>query len=105
MMKTLTAILSFTPIISMPLGFIMIFTGVIIGEAGNDIGWIILILAYLLILAVVVVTWVDIIWFIIIVCRKREWTTDKKVIWGLLIYFLNVFVFPVFWWKCLKDEY
>ncbi len=104
MKKMLTAILSFTPIISLPLGFIMLFAGVFIGEAGNDIGWIILIFSYLLLFAAVIVTWVDIIWFIIIVCKKREWPSDKKVLWGLLIYFFNVFVFPVFWWKCLKDE-
>lgn len=52
----------------------------------------------------VIICWVDIIWFIVLTCRRKDWDANKKVIWSVVLYMLNVFVFPIYWFLCLRTE-
>lgn len=45
------------------------------------------------------------IWYIIKTCKNPEFTTGTKVGWGVALYFLNVFVFPVYWFMYISKEY
>ena len=105
MKKTIMGILSIAPIVLLALTFLMMIGGMVMTEtASEDTGIVIVILSTVVAFVSVILTWVDIIWFIIIACKKPGWNTENKVIWGLLLYFFNVFVFPVFWWKYIRND-
>ncbi|MBE5865494.1 MAG: hypothetical protein E7292_04655 [Lachnospiraceae bacterium] len=104
MKKTLIGIMSFAPIVLFAVSMIMLVIGMVMAEtSGGDAGLALAITACVVMFICVAVTWVDIVWFIIIACRK-DWPTDKKVVWGLLVYFLNMLVFPFFWWNAIVKD-
>lgn len=44
------------------------------------------------------------IWQIVGVIKNKNVETFQKVVWCLFLYFLNVFVFPVYWFVFLRKE-
>lgn len=105
MKKTLIGIMSFAPIVLFVVSIIMMVVGIVMSETSSeDAGLALAMISCVLMFVCVAVVWIDIIWFIIIVCRKKHWPTDKKVVWGLLVYLLNIFVFPFFWWNAIVKD-
>ena len=102
MKKTLTGIMAFAPLVLLVLTFVIPFAMI---AAGDDLGMGLGIFSMIVPVLCVLLTFVDIIWFIVIACRKSHWDTTQKVIWGIVLYCLNIVAFPFFWWLAiLKDE-
>lgn len=106
MKKVLSCILSFIPAISL---FISIASAIALSLKGDtyidpsDMYLVVLIFA-ITILAVVS-CYAVMIFYMVKACKNPYLTTGTKVLWCVLLYFLNVFVFPVFWFIYLKNEY
>ena len=50
------------------------------------------------------ITLIDTIWFIVYTCKQPQWPTEKKVIWGIVLYSFNFLVFPIFWWLYVRVD-
>lgn len=104
-------IIAFVPGISFVLTFVFMIIGSIgmafAETSGNEAAM--LILSVVMILAVIcsfvaaIMAWVGIIWFIILACKNPTFDTTQKVLWCIGLYCLNVFIFPVYWAKYLRD--
>ena len=44
------------------------------------------------------------IWLIIKTVNKQDMSTTGKVVWCVCFYFLNIFVFPVYWFVYIRKE-
>lgn len=102
MKKIMSCLLSFSPLITLVVSMVLLFgtsiVGGIIGE--QTVPWwlmIFMILATILAFAAVILTFVVMIMYIIKTCKNTELSAEKKVIWCIVLYFLNVFAYPVFW--------
>lgn len=108
MNKKLTCIASLAPIVGVVFGFIgMVIIAFAMEEtevAGAIFGVGGMMVSFLLILIGVIMCWVDIIWFIVLTCKRKDWDTSEKVIWSIVLYMLNIFVFPVYWYLYLRTE-
>ena len=96
MKNKVMGIMSVAPIV------LLLFTGVLFGigfciaadtpEAGVPL----YITALIVELAAVAIVWINIIWFIILACKKQTWTTGKKhygVYWFIALMFLYFLYF------------
>ncbi len=99
--KWFTCFLSFAPIVLIIISFVGLF-----GASGpsSEINPVLGTAYVLLTLVGVIIGWVDIIWFIVLTCRRKDWDVNKKVIWSIVLYLLNFFVFPIYWFLCLRTE-
>ncbi len=108
MNKMLTCIASLAPIVGVGLGIVMAIMVAFIGEgtgfAGAIAGYGFIIGSFVFVLIGVAMCWVDIIWFIVLTCKRKDWDTSMKVIWCIMIYMLNIFVFPVYWFLYLRVD-
>lgn len=52
----------------------------------------------------VLMCWVDIFWFIYMAIKNKQLDNNMKIVWCVLLYLLNIFVFPVFWFMVIRKE-
>ena len=98
--KATLGIMAYTPLVSflMTMGFVMFCS--IMEEAGASIGSeeeVIVIVGLLISFICVISAYVDMAVFIIRAGENRKLSVGEKVMWGVLMYFFNIFVFPIFW--------
>lgn len=106
MKKVLSCILSFLPLVMMALTFLVFFIAILIfGEGTMSSGESVLMIGLILFeLIGVALTYVIMIWYMIKTCKNPGFTTGTKVLWCLLLYFFNLFVFPVYWFLYIRKE-
>lgn len=107
MKKVLTGLLAFLPIILLVVSLVMIVAFMFTFAAeetlyGSELIFPIIMLA--VIVLAVILTYAAIITFVIMVFKDDSLSIGWKIGWGCLLYFFNVFVFPVFWFRriCFK---
>ena len=54
--------------------------------------------------AYVVFSWVIVIAAIVFALTSRHISPSRKGVWTLLLFFLNMFALPVFWYKCIWSQ-
>ncbi len=106
MKKILTCIASVVPLLGMGIGAIMAFGSIIfLGEMMEDPVTTVL---YFLGLAIMMIgglmCWVDIVWFIVIAVKNKKLSDMQKLVWGIVLYMVNVLAFPVFWFMVIRKE-
>lgn len=74
--------------------------GMMSDEALSGLALFLLIGAILAVIAVYGVM----IWQFVGVIKNKNVTNFQKVVWCLFLYFLNIFVFPVYWFVFLRKE-
>ena len=52
----------------------------------------------------VIATYGVMIWLIVKTAKKQDMGTGEKVVWCVCFYFLNIFVFPVYWFVYIRKE-
>lgn len=108
MNKTLTCIASLAPIVGVVFGFGGMMIIAFMLEDAETAGALLsvgsMMFSFILIFIGVIMCWVDIFWFIALTCKRKDWDTSKKVIWSIVLYMLNIFVFPVYWYLYLRTE-
>lgn len=57
-----------------------------------------------MILAGIILVYVSMIVFILTVCKNPFFDNGKKVFWGLMLYFFNMFVYPIYLHKYVLRE-
>lgn len=106
MKKVLSCILSFIPAISLFIAIVTIIVFSIKAETNvNFFDLYLVILMSALVILAVVSCYAVMIFYMVKACKNPNLTTGTKVLWCVLLYFLNIFIFPVFWFKYLKNEY
>ncbi len=107
MKKVLTFVLAVMPL---PLSFVYLVACVFMAIADEN-GWfagimedvyILLLLGFTLVL--VAITIAAMTYFIVKACKNPKLTGGMKAIWCVLLYQLNVFVFPVYWFLYLRKD-
>lgn len=104
MKNKVMGIMSVAPIVLLMLTCVLFGIGFSMSADAPEAGVPLYITALIVELTAVAIVWINIIWFIILACKKQTWTSGKKALWCVLVYCLNVFVFPVFWWIYTKSE-
>ena len=100
MNKTVTGILAYTPVITYFSSLVLIMYTIIMEESGtgySDVSELVALVGLTVVFVCVIVTYVDIVMFIIKAGENRNLSTGKKTLWGVLMYFFNIFIFPVYW--------
>ncbi len=105
MKKVLSCILSFLPAI----GFIGVIIGLIhaapfMNHPVNEEQKMISIMMVVIALAVVILTFAVMVWYMIKACKNPQYDTGMKVLWCFMLYMFNMFAFPVFWFVHVRKE-
>ncbi len=106
MKKALSCILSFLPLVLIALTLILFLVfGIFIGEGTLNV-WQTIVMLFLVAMELigVLLALVLIVLYIIKACKNPNISTGMKVVWCLLIYNLNIFVFPVYWFLYIRKE-
>ena len=103
MNKNVLAIFSIIPLIAFIVIGAVYFSGAAY-ESTYKMSGSVAVTCCIMFLLLFVFTWVDAIWFIIIACKKAEWSLEKKIVWAVVLYTLSMFVFPIFWWLHIRSE-
>lgn len=105
MKKAMSCLLSFLPGITLLISFISVFAITIMGADTMSTGETVLALLMVLIAFVaVILTYGVMIFYIVKACKNPALSGGMKALWIALLYCLNVFVFPVFWFMYIKNE-
>ena len=107
MNKTLSAILSFAPLVLLIIACAGLFiTSFALGMDNELVGGarVAMILILICEIVAVIATFGMMIWYIIKTCKNPNFTSGEKVLWVILLYMLNIFVFPVYWFMFVKNE-
>ncbi len=106
MKKGLSCVLSFLPLIIIVLTFVVLFGALMIfGEGAMSTGQTIFMIGLILFeLIGVILTYVVMIMYMIKTCKNPEFTTGMKILWCVLLYCFNIFIFPVYWFMFLRKE-
>ena len=59
---------------------------------------------FLIAIIAVIVIFGVMIWLIVKTIKNKEFTTAKKVVWCICLYYLNIFAFPVYWFMHIRKE-
>ena len=62
------------------------------------------IFVFLIAILAVIVIYGVMIWLIVKTIKNKDFTTAKKVVWCICLYYLNIFVFPVYWFMYIRME-
>lgn len=111
MSKKTYGLLSFAPIGLYILSLILIgigaglaYTG--LAEAvGNDNLYVLAITAMVIAFIALILTYVVMVMLIVKACQNPHFTENKKIVWGLILFLLNMFVYPIFWYKYIYKEW
>lgn len=107
MKKVLSCLLSFLPLIltMVPLVIMMILVAI---YGDKQLHGAEAVLAFSLLGAVVIgviLTFVLMVWYMIKTWKDFYLSTGMKILWTALLYCCNIFVFPVYWFVCIRHEY
>lgn len=107
MKKVLTGLLAFLPIVLLGISLVMIFAIMFMFGAEETISgseMLFPLIAFVITCLTVILTYAAIITFIIMVFMDDSLSIGWKIGWSCLLYFFNVFVFPIFWFRriCFK---
>lgn len=96
MKKLWKGILCFMPLVV----FVMAFGTILYAcsEMGNIRG------AVLFFLASIIFIWIIMIWLIIKVVKRTDFSAGKKALWILLLVLFNIFAFIVYWFKYISEK-
>lgn len=98
---TLGIVAFITPIVMIPLMIFLLYLALFQNSASaNDST--LLAFIFLIEVPLVILTWAQIIGYMINSIKRTDFTSNQKVLWCILLYMLNIFVFPVYWWKHIR---
>ena len=103
MNKALSCILSFLPAI-LVFGTVILFAvfGIVVGTEGTmGVG------ATIFMILLLIFEFVGVILALVMIkaCKNPNLSTGMKVLWCILIYSFNLFIFPVYWFIYIRKEY
>ncbi len=105
MKKILSCLLSFLPGILLLVSFITVFFFTLFGnDPMTTFETLLALLMVGLAFLAVILTYGVMIYYIVKACKNPQLSGGMKALWVALLYCLNVFVFPVFWFMYLKNE-
>ncbi len=109
MKKNLNCILAFAPIACLLVGMVLSIASSIIGSIGGEgflviIGVIGSLLGFVLVFAGAILCLGMIVYFGILVCKRKDLEVGMKVLWCVLLYFFNLFTFPICYFVVLRKE-
>lgn len=105
MKKTFSCIMSILPLIGIILSVGFAVVCLFVAEGVMSTGEVIVAIFFLaLTLLSVVGTFAVMIWFMVKACKNPNLSTGMKVLWCVLLYCFNVFVFPIFWLVVIRKE-
>lgn len=89
-----------------PAGMIFLGVAIILGEAfiGVTDCEITAIISVLLLNFGLLLACVDLVVFIVKVCRTPQFTKKRKIYWGIMLALFSVFIYPVFWYRYIYWE-
>ena len=101
MKKFLFGILAYIPVLffalyTLSVIFLGLFVVFVPDVASSPLIFVFLIAYMFIILVLGVVTWFDIIYYMIVALKKPDHSVTEKVLWCLGFYFLNIFIFPFY---------
>lgn len=107
MKKNLNCILAFAPLVCVIAGIVLVMiSGIVGGIVGEGavlvICSILSILGFILVFAGVIATLVVMVYFGILVCKRKDIEVSMKVLWCVMLYFLNILIFPVCYFVVLR---
>ena len=104
MKKILSCLLSFLPGILLLITFITASFFTFLGNSPmTTLETLLALLMVGLAFLAVILTYGVMIYYIVKVCKNPQLSGGMKALWVALLYCLNVFVFPVFWFMYLKN--
>lgn len=101
MYKFFSGCMALAPFVLIALGIGVGFSSIFVPTGADDYKIIFMFVSMALGL---VVGLIDIIWFAILAFRMPGWSKEKKIVWALLLYFVNIPLFPVFWWMNIRKR-
>lgn len=107
MKKVLSFILCCLPLILFLVGvifFIITTVSVEVGLIYESVadGW--MLLCCLIIFMAVIAVYGVMAWLMVKACKRKDFDSGKKVIWIVCLYMLNMFAYPVYWFKYIRKE-
>lgn len=108
MKKVLSCILSFVPLV-MYVALILLTIPVAIFAGAEVQGTEIVVLVAVIFVVVLsilftVSTFGVMIYFIVLTVRSQNLDSSMKIMWCVLLYFLNVYFFPVYWFVYIRRD-
>lgn len=103
MKKTMSCIVSFLPLILLAVTFIFMCLLFFV-EEGSALLMIIGLIGALIALAASTTGVVLMVIYMIKACKNPALSTGMKVLWCILLYCFNVFLFPVYWFMYIGKE-
>ncbi len=109
MKKILSCLLSFLPLVLFAISMFFIFfmeISSLFWETTEPPFWFVFLAVFMVIftLLMVIAVYAVMIYYIVIACRSPYLDTSMKALWCILLYLLNVLVFPVFWFVVIRKE-
>ena len=98
MKKTLIGLGSFIPFVTMMATAVICFSAMFKDNDSPEV-----IAAMIMSFVTVISCYAYIIGFIIHAVKNKEFSSNQKLIWAIVLYFLNVFAFPVYFFKYVKN--
>lgn len=107
MNKVLSCILSFMPAVLVFGALLMFFVFYLIAGDESTMTAAETIIAFLILgieFIGVILTFVLMVWYMVKACKNPYLSTGMKVLWCFLLYFFNLFIYPVFWFIYIRKE-
>lgn len=102
--RVVTGFLAIAPSVIMIVGIILIYTlkfnadPETMNEPLQGAALVISIIEIALIFLSAIGTWINIIVYIIMAAKNKTFEKTEKISWGIVIYLLNIFIIPVYWY-------
>lgn len=109
MKKNLNCILAFAPLVCVIAGIVLVMiSGIVGGIVGEGavlvICSILSILGFILVFAGVIADLVVMVYYGVLVCKRKDLEVGMKVLWCVLLYFFNILIFPICYFVVLRKE-
>lgn len=103
----MSCIVSFIPLMAFALSMVaIILCAIWSGEGTMSAGEMVLAaFMFIFVLFTVIIVYAIMIWYMIKACKNPNLSTGMKVLWCAVLYCFNMFIFPVFWFIYVKQEY
>ncbi len=107
MKKNLNCILAFLPIVCLVVGIALVIIASLVGAMVGE-GFLLIIcsifslLGFVIVVIGVLACFAVMVYFGILVCKRKDIEVSMKVLWCVMLYFLNILIFPVCYFVVLR---
>ena len=107
MKKTVSGVLCFLPLVLFAFTMISYFLVTSCVDGSQEFEGVLAVFAILVLvveLLMVILTYGVMIWLMIVSCKRTDFTTGNKIVWCIKLYFLHMFIFPVYWFRYMRKD-